>query len=189
MKDKSCQHDHLLEQILSNTSGSDCGLTKIEASELQDKIKALEKDNSTLLKTLQIQQGALVHLTNLENDITKIKEDLARVLENNEKLLSSNSKLEMELQNIRNHERTYHDSNNADYEKAVTKKKKKTKTLSKEVQTELKCSETLVTVDTTKPDEVSETESKPNDTQVLFLKKTGISQCTSLTKFGIRMQR
>ena len=42
LKDKSYQQENLLQRILSNTSGSDCGLPKIEASELQEKIKLLE---------------------------------------------------------------------------------------------------------------------------------------------------
>ena len=128
LKDKSYQQENLLQHILSNTSGSDCGLTKIEASELQEKIKLLEKDNSTLLKTLEIQQGTLMHITNLENDIIKLKENMAIVLENNEKLLLSNKG----------------DKDKTDNEKAATKKKKKNKRISKETQTEPERPEVVV---------------------------------------------
>ena len=121
-----------------------------------------------------------MHLTNLESDISQIKEDLARVLANNEKLLSSNSKLELELQSVRSHGRTDNDSTKSVDEKAVTKKKKKTKKLSKEVQTELKFSETMVTTDSTKTHVVSKTVSTGNERQVLF-KETEISQNSPFT--------
>ena len=61
LKEKSCRHYQLLQHILSNTAVHDCGLTKIEASELQEKLKLLEKDNSTILKTQSIQQGSSIH--------------------------------------------------------------------------------------------------------------------------------
>ena len=169
LKDKSYQQENLLQHILSNTSGSDCGLTKIEASELQEKIKLLEKDNSTLLKTLEIQQGTLMHITNLENDIIKLKENMAIVLENNEKLLLSNKG----------------DKDKTDNEKAATKKKKKNKRISKETQTEPERPEVVVsyrnTTSGTTKKQVTEKESVASQTQESFTKHMDTAVGSSLT--------
>ena len=94
-------NDQLLQQILSITSVRDCGLNTIEASELQEKLKLLEKDHSTILKTQSIQPSSLNGLPNLENEITTMKEDMKRILECNKNLMLSQARLEKELKSLR----------------------------------------------------------------------------------------
>ena len=141
LKDKTCRHEQLLQQILTNTSVSDCGLTKIEVSELLEKVSRLEKDNSTLIKTQAIQQGSLNYLSNLESEIKELKEDMRIIRNYNKDLTISNSKLEKEFQSLRDHLEqnalaTTEDIANAIKEKDAAKKKKKKKKQAKNTQTE-----------------------------------------------------
>ena len=140
LKNKSCRHELMLNEVIgANTSTTSCGLTKIEVSELQDKVNKIEKDNATLLKTLEIHRVALSHVSDLQNEINDLKGELKDVIASNRDLALANIKLGNELVTLRQltlGNNNSPPSSSVDPKEEKTSKKKKPKLHSKKTQTE-----------------------------------------------------
>ena len=138
LKNKSCRHELMLNEVIE-TNTSTCGLTKIEVSELQKKVNKIEKDNATLLKTLEIQRGALSHVSDLQNEINDLKGELKDVIASNRDLALANNRLGKEFETLRELIIANNDPSPSSGTDLITKKpnkKKKIKMQSKKTQTE-----------------------------------------------------
>ena len=71
-------------------------------SELLDKVNALEKNNATLLKTVEAQQQSINNFADLESTINSLKEDVGAVRKANKNLKSKNDKMEKCLTEFEN---------------------------------------------------------------------------------------
>ena len=100
LKETTSVHDETL--ISHKLHQNSCGITKIEMSELLDKVNALEKNNDTLLKTVEAQQQSINNLADLESTINSLKEDVGAVRKANENLKSKNDKMEKCLTEFEN---------------------------------------------------------------------------------------
>ena len=102
LKETTSVHEETLNSISHKLHQNSCGITKIEMSELLDKVNALEKNNTTLLKTVEAQQQYINHLAALESRINSLKEDVGAVRKVNKNLKSKNDKMEKCLTEFEN---------------------------------------------------------------------------------------
>ena len=102
LKETTSVHEEPLNSISHKLHQNSCGITKIEMSELLDKVNALEKNYATLLKTVEAQQQSINHLAALESTINSLKEDVGAVRKVNKNLKSKNDKMEKCLTEFEN---------------------------------------------------------------------------------------
>ena len=101
LKETSTIHEESLNSITNKIDRSNlCGMTKIEMSELQGKVNTLEKDNSKLLKTLQLQQQSIKCLMELESVINNLKDEIDSVKKSNKNLKAKNKTLSKSINNL-----------------------------------------------------------------------------------------
>ena len=79
------RHEQILLYLSKNEENKSdipqCGLTKIEVSELQDQLLKMEKDNATLLKTINAQQEALNRIPEINETMSIMKNKMEKAID------------------------------------------------------------------------------------------------------------